>query len=169
MDAVTTLIRRIFPWPVAIITDSEDCAKRFSQSIKAKLTDLLIERKMSPDYGIVTYNIQDSNLVQDVSRILFVLTTRLVTTVILVCKDYMAELIFKQGFYRGIPTADQIWILFESMSAFDDKIAPKQLLNLKYEGNIDRVKHELDYQAVNLLNVGTLPAIGDPAFVTDEL
>ena len=152
-----TFAQVIFPWPVAIFVDSDECSRIFAVTLKTKLEALLTQRKLNIDQVIANYQFEnDSSILEDISSSLRMLSARLITTVILICNSDLIELIFKQGFSMGLPTADRIWIMFESGLALDDRISPKHLLSIKSEGSLDSIRYTLNGNAINILNAKVL-------------
>ena len=154
-QTITAFAKTVLPWPIAIFVDDSKCAQQFFKIINQRLQEMLNQHSKS-NYGqdVVVYKQEESSdLLTSLSKTVFFLTTKFVSTVILLCNEEYAEVLFKYAKHYGFPLSDKTWIMLESVGGMNDRTTPQQLLNFKQLRPTYERPFLIDPKGINLLNI----------------
>ena len=116
-----------------IVVDQEPCSQRFASILK-NFTYSQASNSKLPLFHFVN---DSSDLLSNLSSMFYKATVKSVTTIILLCSDYLIELIFRRAISSAIPYSNILWVAIDYSSAINDTLAPSLLLSVSHRSGID--------------------------------
>ena len=125
-DALKILVSKAFVREVMIVVDSDLCSRQFASILKNSTYDV------AGPFGLVIFHFVNdgSNLLSDLSNMLYTATVKSVTTIILLCSDFLVELIFRLARSSAISFSNVLWVALEYSSVVDNTLAPPLFLSI---------------------------------------
>ena len=144
--ALSLLLETMFVSQFMIVVDQDECALQFAENLRELAKNL--------SGSILTHSLDKSReLLSDISKMLYLATVNSVRTIVLLCSDYLAELVFRRARLSALEHSNILWIAVEFSSGSGNMAAPSLLLSLSLEGAVDETLPVLDASATNLLDM----------------
>ena len=141
-------MRKTFVRPFMIVIDEDPCPDQFASILKNS------KHMKTGDFGTpLFHNVNNSgNLLADLSNMLYQASVNSVTTIILLCSDYLTELIFRLAKVSAISHSNIIWVAIEFYSSVGDTAAPSLFLSISHGLNTESSIPVLNNSANKPLN-----------------
>ena len=148
-------MRNTFVRPFMIVIDEDPCSDQFASILKNS------KHTKTGDFGTPFFHsVNDSgNLLADLSNMLYKATVNSVTTIILLCSDYLTELIFRLAKVSAISHSNNIWVAIEFSSSVADTVAPSLLLSILQDLSTESSIPVLNNSANILLNAKAIASL----------
>ena len=128
---IRILIKNLYLYPIAIITDTNECSKAFSTKLQQELNELIASIAKRPGNAVLHYQLTGaSRYKSELSSILFDIKIKAAPVVILLCENDIAELIFESAAVFSLVSFNQVWLTINFNLEFENHHTPSQLLTI---------------------------------------
>ncbi len=134
IELLRSLVRTLHLWPVAIITDQDECMLKLSLVIASELKKVstLNGLPSNDTTTVLRYQLEsDTEYTHGVKQIIYDIKSRSVSVIILLCREELTELIFKVASKFSVLRVKKLWVMVEAKTVIHDDHAPSQLLVIK--------------------------------------
>ena len=133
--------------PVMIVVDQDSCSQQFASMLN-NFTYAATGNVQEPLFHYVN---DSSNLLSDLSKMLYIATVQSVTTIILICSDSLTDLIFRLARSSSISYSNVLWVSVEYSSTINNTLAPPLLLSISLKVGTDVASAALNASAIKIL------------------
>ena len=155
-DVLVTLIYRTFVQPVMVVVDQDLHSQQLASMLKNSTNDDT-GKFQGLSFHFVNYT---SNLLSDLSKMLYKATVQSATTIILLCPDSLIDLVFRLARSSAISYSNVIWVGIEYSSNINSKLAPPLLLSVSLKLDTDATVALLNKSANNVLATKAVASLG---------
>ena len=148
-----------------IVVDQDSCSHQFASMLESS-TYVGASIHQEPFFHFVN---DSSNLLSDLSKMLYKATVKSVTTIILLCPDSLIDLILRLARSSAISYSNIIWVGIEYSSTINNVLAPPMLLSLSFELGIDFPFATLTESASRILAAKAVASLGVSEHVITKL
>ena len=154
-DAISVLTYRTFVQPVMIAVDQDPCSRQFASMLKnTTYTD-------AGSYQVPFFHFVNdaSNLLSDLSKMLYKATVQSVTTIVLLCSDSLIDLTFRLARASAISYSNVVWVAIEYSSTINNTLAPPLFLSISFKFDTHVPLAALSGSASRILAAKTVASI----------
>ena len=155
-DVLAPLIYGTLVQPVMIVVDHDSCSHQFASMLKNS-THVNTDNHQEPFYHFVN---DSSNLLSDLSKMLYKATVESVATIILLCSNSLSDLILRLAKTSAISYANIIWVGIEYSSNINNNFSPPLLLSLSLELDTDDTIDILNESAERIMAAKAVASLG---------
>ncbi len=136
IELIRSLMQNLYLWPVAIISDEDECALTFSTLLQKELKQVakIVHPVDSQSSSTHLYKLNSTRgYVRDISNALFELRIQSASIIVLLCSDEVSTAVFKVASKFSALRFKKVWLMIQSKTMVKDDIAPSQLLVVRVD------------------------------------
>ena len=150
------LISKTFVQPVMIVVDQDLCSHQFASMLRRSMYTAI------SNYQVPFFHFANdsSNLLSDLSKMLYKATVEFVATIILLCSSSLSDLNLRLAKASAISYSNILWVAIEYSSTINNTFEPPLLLSISLEFDTDDAIAILNESAERILAAKAVASLG---------